>query len=324
MTRGIVVRATGGPEALEWTEITLPRLKRNEARVRHTAIGVNFIDVYDRTGLYPAPLPTGIGREAAGVVEEVGRGVTSVTVGDRVAYVLASPGSYAEARHVPADRLVKLPPTVTDQQAAAMMLKGLTAQYLLRRTYKVRKRDPVLINAAAGGVGLIAVQWARHLGAQVIAVVGSDAKAELVRAHGAHDVIVASREDIVARVRQITGGKGVPVVYDAVGRDAFEASLDCLRPLGLMVTFGNASGPVPPVSPLELGRRGSLFLTRPLLFHYIPTKGELNRAARELFEVVGSGVVQVRIGQSYALADAARAHAELEARRTTGSTVLIP
>jgi NADPH:quinone reductase len=324
MTRGILVRATGGPEALEWTEITLPRLKRTEARVRHTAIGVNYIDVYDRSGLYPTALPTGIGREAAGVVEEVGRGVKNVAVGDRVAYVLPSPGSYAEARHAPADRLVKLPATVTDEQAAAMMLKGLTAQYLLRRTYKVRKRDPVVIHAAAGGVGLIAVQWARHLGAQVIAVVGTDAKAELVRAHGAHEVIVTSREDIVTRVRQITRGKGAAVVYDSIGKDTFHASLDCLRPLGLMVTFGNASGPVPPVSPLELSRRGSLFLTRPQLFHYVASKGELNRAARELFEVVGAGIVKVRIGQTYALTDAARAHIDLEARRTTGSTVLIP
>ncbi|HXQ30352.1 MAG TPA: quinone oxidoreductase [Steroidobacteraceae bacterium] len=324
MTRGILVRATGGPDALEWTDITLPRLKRNEARVRHTAIGVNFIDVYDRTGLYAGPLPMGIGREAAGVVEDVGRGVKSVAVGERVAYVLSTPGSYAEARHVPADRLVKLPPTVTDQQAAAMMLKGLTAQYLLRRTYKVKKRDPVVIHAAAGGVGLIAVQWARHLGAHVIAVVGSEPKAEVVRAHGAHDVIITSRDDLVARVRQITAGKGVPVVYDSIGKDTFQASLDCLRPLGLMVTFGNASGPVPPVAPLELSRRGSLYLTRPTLFHYIASKGDLNRAARELFEVVGSGVVQIRIGQTYALADAARAHTDLEARRTTGSTVLIP
>jgi len=324
MTRGILVRATGGPEALEWTEITLPRLKRNEARVRHTAIGVNYIDVYDRTGLYPAPLPMVLGREAAGVVEEVGRSVKSVAVGDRVAYVVPSPGSYAEARNVSADRLVKVPPTVTDAQAAAMMLKGLTAHYLLRRTYKVRKRDAVVIHAAAGGVGLIAVQWARHLGAHVIAVVGSDAKAELARAHGAHDVIVTSREDLVTRVRQITGGKGVPVVYDSVGKDTFQASLDCLRPLGLMVSFGNASGPVPPVSLLELSRRGSLFLTRPTLFHYIATKGDLNRAARELFEVVAGGVVQIRIGQTYPLTDAARAHTDLEARRTTGSTVLIP
>jgi NADPH:quinone reductase len=238
--------------------------------------------------------------------------------------VLSSPGSYAEARHVPADRVVRLPPEVTDEQAAAMMLKGLTAQYLLRRTYKVKKGDPVVIHAAAGGVGLFAVQWARHLGAHVIAVVGSDEKAALVRAHGAQDAIVTSREDFVARVREITGGKGVPVVYDSVGKDTFTGSLDCLRPLGLMVTYGNASGPVPPFSALELSKRGSLFLTRPTLFHYIASKGDLNRAARELIEVVGSGAVNVRIGQTYRLQDAAQAHRDLESRRTTGSTVLVP
>jgi NADPH2:quinone reductase len=324
MTQAMVVRSFGGPETLEWSRIDLPRLKRNEVRVRHTAVGVNYIDVYDRTGLYPMPLPGVLGREAAGVVEEVGKGVTSLAPGDRVAYVLASPGSYAEARHVPADRVVRLPPEITDEHAAAMMLKGLTAQYLLRRTYKVKKGDPVVIHAAAGGVGLFAVQWARHLGAHVIAVVGSDDKATLAREHGAHDAIVTSREDFVARVREITGGKGVPVVYDSVGKDTFTGSLDCLRPLGLMVTYGNASGPVPPFSALELSKRGSLFLTRPTLFHYIATKGDLNRAARELFEVVGSGAVNVRIGQTYRLQDAAEAHRDLESRRTTGSTVLVP
>lgn len=324
MTHGILVRTPGGPEVLEWSAVALPRLKRNEVRVRHTAIGVNYIDVYDRTGLYPMPLPSCLGREAAGVVEEVGRGVKSVAVGDRVAYVLPSPGSYAEARHVPADRVVKLPPGITDEQAAAMMLKGLTAQYLLRRTYKVKKGDAVVIHAAAGGVGLIAVQWARHLGAQVIAIVGSDDKAALAREHGAHHAIVSPREDFVARVREITSGKGVPVVYDSVGKDTFTGSLDCLRPLGLMVTYGNASGPVPPFSALELSKRGSLYLTRPTLFHYIATKGDLNRAARELFDVVASGAVQIRIGQTYALQDAAQAHRDLEARRTTGSTVLVP
>jgi NADPH2:quinone reductase len=324
MTQAMVVRAFGGPEALEWSRIDLPRLKRNEVRVRHTAVGVNYIDVYDRTGLYPMPLPGVLGREAAGIVEEIGKGVTSLAPGDRVAYVLSSPGSYAEARHVPADRVVRLPPEITDEQAAAMMLKGLTAQYLLRRTYKVKKGDPVVIHAAAGGVGLIAVQWARHLGAHVIAVVGSEDKAALVREHGAQDAIVTAREDFVARVREITGGKGVPVVYDSVGKDTFTGSLDCLRPLGLMVTYGNASGPVPPFSALELSKRGSLFLTRPTLFHYIASKGDLNRAARELFEIVGSGAVKVRIGQTYRLQHAAQAHRDLEARRTTGSTVLVP
>jgi NADPH:quinone reductase len=324
MTRAILLRGHGGPEVLEWSEIELPRLKRNEVRVRHTAVAVNYIDVYDRSGLYPMKLPGVLGREAAGVVEQVGSKVGAYKVGDRVAYVLSSPGSYAEARHVPADRLVRVPPGITDEQAAGMMLKGLTAQYLLRRTYKVRKGDPIVVHAAAGGVGLILVQWARHLGARVIAVVGSDAKAAIAREHGAHEVIVTPREDLVARVRDSTGGKGVPVVYDSVGQDTFFASLDCLRRLGLMVTYGNASGPVPPFSALELSKRGSLFLTRPTLFHYIATKGELNRAARELFAVVADGAVRIRIGQSYALADAARAHVDLEARRTTGSTVLIP
>ena len=324
MTRGIIVRATGGPEALEWTDIELSRLKRNEAKVRHTAIGVNFIDVYFRTGLYPAPLPLVLGQEGVGVVEEIGAGVKHLALGDRVAYTGASSGSYAEAAHVAADRLVKLPDSVPDPIAAAIMLKGLTAQYLLRGTYKVRKRDPVVIHAAAGGVGLIAVQWARALGAEVIAVVGSDAKAELVRAHGAEHVIVTPREDLAKRVRDITKGKGVPVVYDSVGKDTFQASLDCLRPRGLMVSFGNSSGAVPPFSALELSRRGSLYLTRPTLFHYIATRSALNKAAAELFAVVVSGAVKVRVGQTFPLADARRAHVELEARRTTGSTVLIP
>lgn len=324
MTHGILVRTPGGPEVLEWARISLPRPKRNEVRVRHTAVGVNYIDVYGRSGMYPTPLPAGVGHEGAGVVEEVGRGVKSVAVGDRVAYVLPSPGSYAEARHVPADRVVKLPPEITDEQAAAMMLKGLTAHYLLRRTYRVKKGDQVVIHAAAGGVGLIAVQWARQLGAVVIAVVGNDDKAALVREHGAHHAIVSPREDFVARVREITAGKGVPVVYDSVGKDTFTGSLDCLRPLGLMVTYGNASGPVPPFSALELSKRGSLFLTRPTLFHYIATKGDLNRAARELFDVVASGAVKIRIGQTYRLQDAAQAHRDLESRRTTGSTVLVP
>jgi NADPH2:quinone reductase len=324
MTRAIVVRTFGGPEVLEVASVEPPAPRRNEVRVRHTAIGVNYIDVYDRTGLYPMPLPGTLGREAAGVVEAVGARVKSFAPGERVAYVLPTPGSYADVRNVPADRLVRLPPEVSDEQAAAIMLKGLTAQYLLRRTYKVRRGDPVVIHAAAGGVGLLAVQWARHLGARVLAIVGNETKAELVREHGAHEVIVTANEDFVARVRELTAGKGVPVVYDAVGKDTFTGSLDCLRPLGLMVTYGNASGPVPPFSALELSKRGSLFLTRPSLFHYIARRAELAKAARELFDVVGRGAVKVRIGQTYALADAAQAHRDLEARRTTGSTVLVP
>ena len=324
MTRGIQLRAHGGPEVLEWSTFELPRIKRNEVRVRHTAIGVNYIDVYDRTGLYPVQLPAVLGREAAGVVEQVGSKVGAYAVGDRVAYVLSSPGSYAEARNVPAERLVKIPPGISDEQAAAMMLKGLTAHYLLRRTYKVKKGETVVVHAAAGGVGLILVQWARRLGARVVAVVGNDQKAAIAREHGAHEVVVTPRDDLVARVRELTGGQGVPVVYDSVGQATFMASLDCLRRLGLMVTFGNASGPVAPFNTLELSRRGSLFLTRPTLFHYIATKGELQRAARELFAVVADGAVRIRVGQTYPLVDAARAHADLEARRTTGSTVLIP
>ena len=324
MTRGILIRATGGPETLEWTEIELKDPKRTEARIRHTAVGVNFIDVYFRTGLYPSVLPLVLGQEAAGVVEAVGAGVKHLRAGDRVAYSGAGTGSYAEAANVPANRLVKLPDSISDRDAAAVMLKGLTAQYLLRGTYKVRRKDAIVIHAAAGGVGLIAVQWARHLGAEVIAVVGSDAKAELVRAHGAQHVIVTPREDIAKRVREITKGKGVPVVYDSVGKDTFQASLDSLKPRGLMVTFGNSSGAVPPFSALELSRRGSLYLTRPTLFHYTATLSQLNKAAQELFSLIASGAIKVRIGQTYPLAEAKRAHLDLEARRTTGSTVLIP
>ena len=320
----IVVERHGGPEVLTWAERTLPAPKRNEVRVRHTAIGVNFIDVYDRTGLYALELPAVLGREAAGVVAEVGGRVGSVQVGDRVAYVLPTPGAYALARNVPADRLVTIPPGVTDEQAAAMMLKGLTAQYLLRRTYRVKRSDTVLIHAAAGGVGLICVQWAKALGARVIGVVGSDEKAVLARSHGADEVIIAGREPLPEKVRALTGGRGVPVVYDSVGKDTFLSSLDCLRPLGLMVSFGNSSGPVPPLSLLELSRRGSLYVTRPMLFHYIATSGELRRAARELFQVVASGQVRIHVGQTYALKDAAQAHRDLEARRTQGSTVLLP
>ncbi|MCU0977031.1 MAG: quinone oxidoreductase [Steroidobacteraceae bacterium] len=324
MINGVRIRQHGGPEVLKLEPVDVGPTGRGEVRVRHTAIGLNFIDVYDRTGLYPMTLPATLGREAAGVVTEVGRGVRGLREGDRVAYVLHVPGAYVEERVVPADRMVKVPPQVSDEQAAAAMLKGLTAQYLLRSTYRVKRGDPVVIHAAAGGVGLIAVQWARHLGAEVIAVTGSGEKAELAREHGAHHTILLGRADLAARVREITGGRGVPVVYDSVGRDTFTASLDCLRPRGLMVSYGNASGPVPPFAPLELSRRGSLYLTRPTLFHYIATRRELERAAAELFEVMGSGAVKIRIGQTFSLADAAVAHRELEARRTTGSTVLVP
>lgn len=324
MSRAIRLHSFGGPEVLQLEQVEVPEPGRHEVRLRQTAIGLNFIDIYGRTGLYPVPLPSGLGMEAAGVVAAVGHGVRDLKEGDRVAYVHAQPGSYAEERVLPADRVVKIPDAVSDRQAAAVMLKGLTAWYLLRRTYRVRKGDPVVIHAAAGGVGLIAVQWARALGAEVIAVTGSGEKAEIARQHGAHHTVLLGRADLAGRVREITGGKGVPVVYDSIGKDTFFSSLDCLRPLGLMVTYGNASGPVPPFSPLELSKRGSLFLTRPTLFTYIARRSELLRGAAELFAVLADGTVEIRIGQTYALQDAALAHGELEARRTTGSTVLLP
>jgi NADPH2:quinone reductase len=324
MPHSIRIHAHGGPEVLQWEAVEPAVPGRGDVLIRQTAIGLNFIDVYERTGLYPGALPMGLGREGAGVVEAVGPKVRGVAVGDRVAYVAAQPGSYAQERVMPADRVVQIPDGVSDRLAAAAMLKGLTAQFLLRRTYKVRKGDTVVVHAAAGGVGLIASQWARELGATVIGVVGSDAKAAVAREHGCHHTLVLGRDDLAARVRELTGGAGAHVVYDSVGKDTFFASLDCLRPLGMMVTYGNASGPVPPVAPLELARRGSLFLTRPTLFHYIARRTDLDRAARELFDVIGRGAVRIEIGQTYALQDAAQAHRDLEARRTIGSTVLIP
>ena len=324
MPQAIRIHAHGGPEVLRFETVDRDPLGARQVRIRQTAIGVNFIDTYDRSGLYPVSLPSGIGREAAGVVLEAGKGVKALREGDRVAYAGNTPGAYCDERVMDAARVVKLPDSVTDRDAAALMLKGLTAWFLLRRCHRVRRNEPILLHAAAGGVGLIALQWAAALGAKVIAVVGSDEKAALVREHGAAEVIVSTRENIVERVRLITRKKGVPVVYDGVGKDTFLTSLDCLAPLGLMVSYGNASGAVPPISPLELTRRGSLFLTRPTLFHYTAKASELARGARELFDVVGSGKVKVRIGQTYALADAAKAHRDLEARRTTGSALLIP
>jgi len=324
MPHAIRIHAHGGPEVMQWDAVELPAPARGEALIRQSAIGLNFIDVYERTGLYPGALPMGLGREAAGVAEAVGPGAGGLRVGDRVAYASGQPGAYAEQRVLPADRLVKIPEGVSDRLAAAAMLKGMTAQFLLRRTFRVRKGTSVLIHAAAGGVGLIAAQWARHLGATVIGVVGSDAKAAVARAHGCHEVLVLGRDDIPARVRALTGGQGADVVYDSVGKDTFAASLDSLRPLGMMVSYGNASGPVPPFQPLELARRGSLFLTRPTLFHYIARRADLLRSARELFEVIGRGAVRIEIGQTYALRDVAQAHRDLEARRTVGSTVLLP
>lgn len=323
MPKAVRIHQTGGPEVLSYDEVTVGEPGPGEARVRHTAIGLNFIDVYERIGLYPVSLPTALGREAAGVIEAIGPKVKGFSVGDRVAYTGGPSGAYSDARLIPADRLVRLPDDIEDRQAAAIMLKGLTAQFLLRQTYRVRKGDIVMIHAAAGGVGSIAVQWAKHLGAIVIAIVGSEAKAELVRGYGA-DHVLLSNDDWTAKAKAITKGKGVHVVYDSVGKDTFFNSLDSLRPRGMMVTFGNASGAVPPVAPLELQKRGSLFLTRPTLFHYIATRSELEKAAKELFDVVKRKIVAVNVGQTYPLSEVAQAHRDLEGRRTTGSTVLLP
>jgi len=324
MSHAIRIYETGGPEVMRWEEVSLGETAPNEVRVRHAAVGLNFIDIYHRSGLYPLPLPSGLGLEGAGVVEAVGSGVTDLKPGDRVAYAGGPPGAYAEVRNLPADRLVKLPETIDFKTAAAMMLQGMTAQYLLRRTYRVQPGDTILIQAAAGGVGLIVCQWAKALGATVIGTVSSDAKAALAKAHGCDHPIIYTREDFVARVKEITHGAGVPVVYDSIGKDTFTGSLDCLRPLGMMVTFGNASGPVPPVDTLELSKRGSLFLTRPTLFTYIARRADLLATAQELFDVVASGKVRIEVNQTYALKDAAQAHIDLAARKTTGSSVLLP
>ena len=325
MTHAIRIHAPGGPEVMRWDQVDVGAPGPGEIRLRQTAIGLNFIDVYRRSGLYPLPaLPAVLGLEAAGVVEAVGPGVADLRAGDRVAYASLPVGAYAEARLMPADRVIRLPDDVTDQQAAAMMLKGLTAHYLLRRTFHVTPGNAILIHAAAGGVGLIVCRWAKHLGATVIGAVGSDAKAELARAHGCDHPIVYTREDLPKRVRELTGGEGVAVVYDSVGKDTFVASLDCLRPLGMMVSFGNASGPVPAFEPAMLASRGSLFFTRPSLMTYTAKAEDYRAAAEELFSVVTTGIVPIEINQTYPLRDAAEAHRDLEARKTTGSTVLLP
>ena len=323
MAKAVRFHKQGGPEVMQYEDVQVGEPGAGQARIRHTAIGVNFVDTYQRSGLYPMQLPMVAGNEAAGVVEAVGSGVTELKAGDRVAYT-GLPGSYCEQRVVPADRLVKLPQGIGDEQAASMMLKGLTVHYLIHSTYAVKKGETVLWHAAAGGVGLIACQWLKAMGVTVIGTAGSDDKCALAKAHGAEHVINYSRENFLERVKSITGGKGVPVVYDAVGKTTWDASLDCLRPRGLMVTYGNASGPVPPMAPLELSKRGSLFLTRPTLFHYIPTRASLVRAASEMFDLVAKSVIEVHVGQVYPLQEAARAHVDLEARRTIGATVLIP
>ena len=324
MTHAIRFHHTGGPEVLQWETVDVPPPGAGEARVRHHAVGLNYIDTYHRSGLYPVALPSGIGLEAAGVVEALGEGVADLAVGDRVAYAGGPLGAYAEARNIPADRLVKLPDAISFEQGAAMMLQGLTAQYLLRRTYRVQPGDTLLIHAAAGGVGLMVCQWAKALGATVIGTVGSDEKAALARAHGCDHPIVYTRENFAERVREITGGKGVAVVYDSIGKDTFMDSLSCLRPLGMMVLFGAASGPVPPVDLGVLAQKGSLFVTRPTLFTYAAQRADLLAMSAELFEVVQAGTVKVEVNQRFALAQAADAHRALESRKTTGSTILLP
>ena len=324
MPKAIRIHEVGGADVLRYEDFDPGPPAEGELQLRHTAIGLNYIDVYDRTGLYVMPLPAGLGREAAGVVTAIGRKVKGFKKGDRVAYVHTQPGSYCELRNLPAARVVKLPKAISDEQAAAMMLKGLTAQYLLRRTYRVKKGDWIMVTAAVGGVGSILCQWAKALGAKVIGVVGSDTKVALARREGCKHVLVMGKDDLVARVKEITKGVGVPVVYDSVGKETFFAALDCLSPLGMMVTYGNASGPPPLMSPMELAKRGSLFLTRPSLFAYIAKREDLDAAAKELFRAVTTRKVKLHVGQRYPLLEAAQAHRDLESRKTVGSTVLIP
>ena len=325
MAKAIRIHHNGCPEVLVYEDVASVAPAAGEVLVRNTAIGLNFIDVYYRTGLYPAPngLPLIPGGEAAGTVLAVGEGVTGFKPGDRVAYMVGT-GCYCEERVVPAARLLHLPDGISDEHAAASMLKGMTAEYLLRRTFPVKRGDTILFHAAAGGVGLIAGQWANHLGATVIGTVGSAEKAELARAHGYHHVIDYSREDFVAGVARITDGRKCDVVYDSVGKDTYMGSLDCLRPLGMFVSFGQSSGPIPPFNLALLSQKGSLFATRPTLFTYVASRADLEASSTALFDVMASGVVDVQINQRYALADAATAHADLERRKTTGATVLVP
>lgn len=325
MPKAIRMYETGGPEVLRWEDVIVGEPAPGEVLLEQTAIGLNYIDVYHRTGLYPLEeLPAIPGLEGAGRVVSLGEGVEDLQPGDAVAYAGPPIGAYAERRLMPAARLVRLPEFIDERQAAAMMLQGMTVQYLLRRTYRVAAGDTILLHAAAGGVGLIACQWAKALGATVIGTVGSEEKAQLAREHGCDHVILYREEDIAARVRQLTDGGGVAVVYDSVGKDTFEASLDCLRPRGMLVSFGNSSGPVPSFNPAVLAQKGSLFLTRPTLMAYTAERQDLLASARDLFEVVRSGAVRIEINQTYPLSEAARAHRDLEARKTTGSTVLIP
>ena len=321
MAHAIRVHQVGGPEVLQWEKVEVGEPGPGQVRLRQEAAGLNFIDVYHRTGLYPQPLPFTPGTEGAGLVEAVGADVEHVKVGDRVAY--AGPiGGYAEERLIGADRLVKLPDNISSEQAAGMMLQGMTAQMLLRSVFPVAKGDTILIHAAAGGVGLILCQWASALGATVIGTVGTEEKAELAKEHGCHHPIVYSKQDFVAEIQRITGGEKLPVVYDSVGRDTFMRSLDCLKPRGLMVSFGQSSGAVEPFSPNVLAQKGSLYLTRPTMFTYTATREQLEQSAGELFAIVESGKVKIEVQQRFPLKDAAEAHRELQARRTTGSTIL--
>ncbi|HVR93232.1 MAG TPA: quinone oxidoreductase [Casimicrobiaceae bacterium] len=324
MPNAIRIHQTGGPEVLQWESAAVGEPGPGEARVRHTAIGLNYIDTYHRTGLYKLPLPSGIGVEAAGVVEAVGPGVTDISKGDRVAYGGHPPGSYAEVRVMPADKLVKLPDDVSDRSAATLMLKGLTVQYLFRQTFPLKGGETILFHAAAGGVGSIACQWARALGVTLIGTVGSDEKAALAKANGCAHTIVYTRENFVERVKEITGGKGVPVVYDSIGKDTFPASLDCLKPRGMFVSFGSSSGPIAAFDIGLLVQKGSLFATRPSIAAYAATRPDLLRMANEMFALVGAGKIVSEARQTYALKDAAQAHRDLEARKTAGATLLLP
>ncbi len=325
MSKAIRIHKTGGAEVLRWEDVNVGQPGPGEIKLRQTAVGLNFIDIYHRTGLYPLPnLPAVLGLEGAGVITEIGTGVSDFKVGDRVAYASPPAGAYAEERLIPAQRVVKLPDSISDIQAAGMMLQGMTARYLLHGCFQVKAGDTILIHAAAGGVGLIVCQWAKHLGAKVIGTVGSTTKAELALAHGCDHAIRYGQEDLVQRVKELTGGRGVEVVYDSVGKDTFMASLDCLRPRGMLVSFGQASGPVPPFEPSLLNVKGSLFLTRPSLMHYTAEREELLACAADLFSVVQSGVVKIEINQTFPLREAAEAQRALEERRTTGTTVLLP
>lgn len=324
MPHAIRIHKTGGPEVMVWEEVAVPPPAAGEVQVKHHAVGLNYIDTYHRSGLYPQPLPAGIGLEGAGEVVAVGEGVIDLTVGERVAYAGGPTGAYAEVRNIPAHRLLKLPVALSYEQGAAMMLQGLTAAYLLRRTFPVKAGDTVLMHAAAGGLGLMVCQWAKALGARVIGTVSSEAKAELARAHGCDETINYSSENFYERVKALTDGAGVDVVYDGIGKDTFLGSLDSLRPLGMMVCVGNASGAIPPFDPLLLSQKGSLFLTRPTLMTYTAKRADLEALGGELFAVVLAGKVKVEVNQRYALKDAAQAHIDLESRKTTGSTILLP